>query len=118
MGLFDSFNPLIKIAKQVVKGVQAGIMQQVNIVDTAVKAPVNAMIGQVVGGVWKGEGADAFVEVCKNLVLPEAESIMSTGRTMSGGIGQALDIMERADNQATGFINDLVGSYFKTIYRA
>ena len=50
MGLFDSFNPLIKIAKQVVKGVQAGIMQQVNIVDTAVKTPVNAMIGQVVGG--------------------------------------------------------------------
>ena len=96
MGLFDAINPLIKIAKQVVKGVQAGIMQQVNIVDTAVKAPVNAMIGQVVGGMWKGEGADAFVEVCKSLVLPEAESIMSTGRTMSGGIGQALDIMEQA----------------------
>jgi hypothetical protein len=37
---------------------------------------------------------------------------------MSGGIGQALDIMERADKQATGFINDLAGSYFKNIYRA
>lgn len=107
----------IKIAKQVVKGVQAGIMQQVNIVDTAVKAPVNAMIGQVVGGMWKGEGADAFVDVCKKLVLPEAESIMSTGRAMNTGIGAALDIMERADKQATGFLTDLSGSYFKVIYR-
>lgn len=117
MGLFDSFNPLIKIAKQVVKSIQQGIMQQVNIVDTAVKAPVNAMIGQVVGGMWVGDGADAFVEVCKNLVLPETESIMSTGRTMHGGIGKALDIMEGADKQATGFISDLTGSYFKGIYK-
>lgn len=117
MGIFSSFNPLIKIAKQVVKSVQSGIMQQVNIVDTAVKAPVNAMIGQVVGGVWTGAGADAFVEVCKNLVLPEVEGIMSTGRTMSGGIGKALDIMETADKQATGFAVDLTGSSFKIIYK-
>ena len=41
----------------------------------------------------------------------------STGRTMNSGIGQALDIMERADKQATGFITDLAGSFFKGIYR-
>jgi hypothetical protein len=111
MGIFDSFNPLIKIAKQVVKSVQQGIMSQVNIVDTAVKAPVNAMIGQVVGGMWKGQGADAFVEVCKNLVLPETESIMSTGKKMNGGIQQALDIMEAADKKATGMVNDLNGVF-------
>jgi hypothetical protein len=111
MGIFDSFNPLIKIAKQVVKSVQQGILSQVNIVDVAVKAPVNAMIGQVVGGMWKGQGADAFVEVCKNLVLPETESIMATGKKMNSGIQQALDTMEAADKKATSMVNDLNGVF-------
>ncbi|MCB9005801.1 MAG: hypothetical protein H6656_00180 [Ardenticatenaceae bacterium] len=116
MGLFDSINPLVKIAKQVVNGVRQSLMGQVNLLDTAVKAPIQMMVKEVVGGVWVGEGADAFVEQCTRMFIPQTDFITNGARAMHAGIGKALDIMEAADKKSTGFVNN-VGGLFSNIYK-
>jgi len=116
MGIFDSFNPLIKIAKQVVNSVRQQIMGQTSLLDMAVKAPIQAMVKQVVGGEWKGEGADAFVEECNKMFIPGTDNVMTIFRTMDSGIGRALDIMEAADAKATSIANDLDG-IFRGIFK-
>lgn len=116
MGIFDAINPLVKIAKKVVNGVRQSLMGQINLLDTAVKAPIQAMVKEVTGGIWVGEGADAFVEQCTRLFLPQTENIIGASRLMHGGIGKALDIMEGADKKSLGFVNNLDG-VFRLIYR-
>ncbi len=107
MGLFDALNPLVKIAKSVVKNVMGQLTQQENLVQTAVRAPIMAMISEVTSGMWVGDGADAFVEQCTNMFVPSADNISSSIKMMSSGIGKALDIMEAADKKATGMIGEL-----------
>jgi len=116
MGLFDAINPLVKVAKTVVNGVRQSLMGQINLLDTAVKAPIQAMIKEVVGGVWVGEGADAFVEQCTRLFIPQTESITNCARSMHSGIGKALDIMESADKKSMSFVNNL-DNIFSGIYK-
>ena len=116
MGLFDSINPLVKIAKKVVNGVQQSLMGQINMLETAVKAPIQAMVKEVVGGVWVGEGADAFVEQCTRMFIPQTDHITSCARSMHAGIGKALDIMDTADKKSMSFVNDLDG-IFSGIYK-
>lgn len=111
MGLFDAINPLVKIAKTVVQGVMGQLMQQENLVQTAVRAPIMAMVSEVTSGMWVGEGADAFVEQCSNMFIPGADNISSSIKSMSSGIGQALDIMEAADKKATSLASELTNVF-------
>ncbi len=53
---------LLKLARQVVESVMGQLMQQFNVVQEQAMSPMKAMVDQVVGGVWVGDGADAFVE--------------------------------------------------------
>lgn len=116
MGLFDSINPLVKIAKKVVSGIQQSLIGQVNLLDTAVKAPIQMMVKEVVGGAWVGDGADAFVEQCTRMFIPQTDFITNGARSMHAGIGKALDIMEAADKKAMSFVNNLSGT-FGSIYK-
>jgi hypothetical protein len=115
MGLFDAFNPF-KLAKQVVNGIRQSMMGQINLLETAVKAPIQAMVQQVVGGVWVGEGADAFVEQCTKLFIPQTEHIANSTRSIYGGIGKAMEIMEAADKKSLGFATNLE-DIFRGIYK-
>lgn len=116
MGLFNSINPLVKVAKSVINNVRGQLTQQTNLLDTAVKVPIQAMVKEVTGGIWIGDGADAFVEQCTKLFIPGTEGITSTVRTMNTGIGKALEIMETADSKSLNMVNDL-DSAFRAIYK-
>ena len=116
MGLFDSINPLVKIAKKVVNGVRQSLMGQINLLDTAVKAPIQMMVKEVVGGVWVGDGADAFVEQCTRMFIPQTDFITNGARSMHSCIGKALDIMEDEKKKSMSFVNNLSG-IFGGIYK-
>jgi len=106
---------LIRIARKVVESVLSQLTQQMNIVEQMAKAPMQAIIQQVVGGVWIGKGADAFVEEVSTLMIPGANNITQHIGTFSRNLHNAMDIMTQADSQVgniIGGLNDIFGGIF------
>lgn len=106
---------LIKLARRVVEQVQSGLNQQLDVVQDQIRRPIEAIIQEVVGGVWRGAGADAFVEELSNLIVPTsgriADRITDTGQR----IAKAVDIIDRADEQVNNMVNNLADT-FEAIY--
>ena len=98
---------LLKIARSVVDHVIQIITQQVNIVQDAITAPLRNWVQQVLGGIWKGDGAERFVHEMTNEVITELVNIGSANLNFGGLIRGAIEIMDQADNQATQKANGL-----------
>ncbi|MCU0497382.1 MAG: WXG100 family type VII secretion target [Anaerolineae bacterium] len=88
---------LLKIARMVLQQVLNQITQQLNIVEDQVKARLEGFVKEVVGGVWKGDGANRFVDEISSEAIPMlgnlAESIVNIGSS----IRSAEQIMDQAD---------------------
>lgn len=102
---------LMKIAKGVVNQVLGQLGQQMTVLQDLVQSPIQAMVNEVVGGIWVGQGANAFVEECSTLFIPGAEQIHGSINVISGGINSALDIMDAADSKAQSIVDDLAGAF-------
>lgn len=61
---------LLRFARQVVANVLSQLTQQLNIVQQQALQPMRTMIQQVTGGVWVGDGANAFVQEVSSLMIP------------------------------------------------
>ena len=101
------FGALIRFARQVVENVLNQLMQQFNVVEQQARNPMQAMIQQVVGGVWIGEGTNAFVEEVSSLMLPGVGRVGEHITTMHRNLNHAIDVMDQADQQVTGLVNGL-----------
>lgn len=111
----SAISALISLARRVVESVKAELMKQLNVVEEQAHAPIQAMVQQVVGGVWKGEGANAFVEEVSGLVIPgvkqTSDHILRTHRN----IDYAVDVIDRADEEVSRMAQAL-GDVFGGIY--
>lgn len=106
---------LIRIARSVVQNVLSQLTKQLNVVQEQAFSPMQAMVQQVTGGVWVGKGADAFVEEVSSLMMPGVGRIGEGIGTYSRNIQNALDVMDRADEQVSGVargIADIFGAIF------
>lgn len=106
---------LLKIARAILNEVLGQIGQQINVLESTVRSPIQAMVNEVVGGIWTGRGADAFVQECSNLFIPETQGIVQSCNVMAVSINRAADILDNADKQARGMVNNLAG-VFQAIY--
>ncbi len=61
---------LLKFARAVVQGVLNQINQQLRVIEEAAMNPIKQMVQSVVGGAWRGKGADAFVQEMQSELLP------------------------------------------------
>ncbi len=98
---------LLKLARQVVESVLGQLMQQFNAVQEQALSPMNAMVEQVVGGVWVGDGADAFVEEVSSLMIPGVGQVADHIMTLNNNIKFAVDCIDRADEQVNSAVNSL-----------
>jgi hypothetical protein len=106
---------LLRFARKVVQNVMSQMTQQLNIVQEQAYNPMQQMVQQVVGGVWVGRGADAFVEDVSNMMMPNVNQIMDTIGITNRNIQNAIDVIDRADDQVNNSVNglaDLFGSIF------
>lgn len=106
---------LLRFARSVVQNVMSQLMQQFNVVEEQAAAPMKAMVQQVSDGLWIGKGADAFVEEVSSIMMPGVGKIGSGINVFSKNIQNAIDVMDAADSQVSGFVNslgDLFGSIF------
>jgi hypothetical protein len=95
----------------VLQNVMNQLTQQLNVVQEQAHSPMQAMIQQVQSGVWIGRGADAFVEEVSNLFIPSVGFVSSfIGKTQQN-INQAVDIMDQADNDVRGMVENLADMF-------
>jgi uncharacterized protein YukE len=98
------FDFLLRLARAVLDSVLKGLMDQLNIVEEFAMAPMKAIIQQVVGGVWKGQGADAFVEEVQSLMIPNVGTIKEQITTTYANLEYARDVIDRADEEVAGLV--------------
>ncbi len=110
------FDFLLRFARQVVQNILGQLMQQFNVVQEQALSPMRAMVQQVTGGVWIGEGANAFVEEVSSLMIPGVGKVGEHITTMQRNLNHAVETMDQADSQVTGLVNGL-SDVFSNIYR-
>jgi L-ribulose-5-phosphate 3-epimerase UlaE len=98
---------LFKWVEDLVNNVINQVLQQVNIIQDAVTAPLRALVNQVMGGVWKGEGANRFVQEMTSEVIPLLVNIMGFNTNFANAIKKSQDRMQQAVKQATSVANTL-----------
>jgi predicted histidine transporter YuiF (NhaC family) len=92
---------LFKWVEELVGNVIQQVMQQINVVQEAVTAPLRGLVNQVVGGVWKGDGASKFTQEMTSEVIPMLANIMNVQTNFANAIKKAQDSMNQAMQQAT-----------------
>jgi uncharacterized protein YukE len=106
---------LLRFARQVVQNILSQLTQQFNVVQEQAYSPMQAMVQQVTDGVWVGKGADAFVDEVSGLMMPGVGKIGDGINVFSKNIQNAMDVMDRADEQVSGMVNAL-GDIFDSIF--
>lgn len=107
------FGRIFKFARSIVSGLINQIMQQVNVIQEMVTSPLRGLVNQVVGGVWKGDGATRFVDEMTNDVIPMLVNIAGVNTRYADAIKKAADRMEQAERTATGQAQQLFDVFSK-----
>jgi len=94
------FGGIFKLMFHIVEGVINQILSQVKIIEDAVTNPLKAIISQVTGGIWKGDGADRFVQEMTSEVIPSLVNIMNVNQGYASAIRHSVERMQQAEQQA------------------
>ncbi|MEZ4864326.1 MAG: hypothetical protein R3C14_23640 [Caldilineaceae bacterium] len=98
---------LLRFARAMVQSALSQLTQQFNVVQQQAHRPMQMMVQQVVGGVWIGKGADAFVQEVSSLAMPKVTQIGERITTTQRNIQFACDCIDRADEQVRTKVNAL-----------
>jgi len=97
-----------------IQGIISTFLGQTGLLGDLVMKPLQGLIQQVVGGAWKGQGADKFVETM-NQTLKQLANLGQSNDNFAQGIQKAVQQMEGAFGQATNVVNslqDIIGGIF------
>lgn len=104
---------LLRMARAVLESVLKGLTEQLNVVEEMAMAPMKLMIQQVVGGVWKGRGADAFVEEVTNLLIPNIGTVKEQISTTHANLIFAREVIDRADEEVDRLVKSRLFDAFQ-----
>ncbi len=83
------------------------IMQIFNTITDQITAPLKNWVGQVTGGIWKGNGADKFVAEMTDSVIPMIAGLLTGTQNYANAITKSVEHMEQAFNQANSIVQTL-----------
>lgn len=106
------FSALIRLARQILENVLSQLTQQLNVVQDQALSPMRTMIQMVTDGIWRGEGANAFVDEVSSLMIPGVGRVADEITSMSNNLQYARDVIDRADEE----VNSLVGSRLDDVF--
>ena len=110
------FGFLLRMARAVVFRVLAQLTQQLNVVRQQAYRPMQVMARLVAGGsIWRGNGADAFVEEVQSLLMPRCRHVAGHISLFHRHLSHAVETIDRADKQVHKLATGL-GDVFKGIY--
>jgi len=106
---------LLRFARQVVANVTTQLNQQFNVVEQGALTPLRNIVAQVTGGVWKGDGANKFVEELSKMMIPGVGRVGAQIKTMNSNLQRAVTVMDQADAQVNSLAKGL-GDVFGAIF--
>lgn len=109
------FKRLLRLARAVVENVANQLTQQINIVQEGALSPMRAIVQSVTGGVWRGDGADAFVEEVSSLMIPGVGQVSNHISVLHKNLTRAVEVINQADQQVNTKVNSL-SDIFDGIY--
>ena len=86
-----------------------GILGVGNMISNEIEQPIKGMVQQVLGGIWKGKGADAFVDMINNQVMGGVSKAQTHVNTYHSHVSGGLDMINAGDMkgaQATSPLED------------
>jgi hypothetical protein len=98
---------IFSFIEDAVSGIISQILSQFNFIQDLITAPINAMVQQVLGGIWKGEGANRFVAEMTGEVVPMLAGLLTGGQSFAGGIKKSQEHMLAGFGQATNIAGSL-----------
>jgi hypothetical protein len=104
---------IFKFVRNIVSNIMNQVTQQVNMIQDAVTSPLRASVNQVMGGMWKGEGANRFVAEMTSEVIPMLVNIMGFNTNFVGALKRTVDRMEQAERQASSRAQQLFDVFNK-----
>ncbi len=112
----DWVDRLISIARGVLHQQQQVIANQViGAVEEEVISAMQQHVQTVVGGVWVGRGADAFVDAISSEAMPMADQVVGEVSDLNNNLTRAEQIMDEADDRVYNLMNNLADT-FDSIY--
>lgn len=95
-------------------GSQMGqVARLLGMVEQQAMSPLRAIVQEVVGGVWKGKGADAFVNDVTSISIPGVGEVGQQLKTFTEKVRFAEEVIDAADEYASRLIKDRVHSRFR-----
>jgi hypothetical protein len=90
-----------------VNEVLGGVTQVTSALTDEIGRPVRSMAEEVLGGIWKGKGAEAFVKEINDQFLPMLTGMTGRAETLNKYINQSRDVISQADTEAAGIASSL-----------
>jgi hypothetical protein len=101
---------IFSFMEDAISGIISSILQQFNFIQDLITAPLRGMISQVTNGMWKGDGANRFVDEMTREVIPMLASILTGGSSFAGSIKKSMDHMnigfQSANSMAQGLFDN------------
>jgi phage-related protein len=104
---------IFKFVRGLVNNIMSQVTQQVNMIQDAVTSPLRGLVNQVMGGMWRGDGANRFVAEMTGEVIPMLVNIMGINTNFVGAIKRTVDRMEQAERQASSRAQQLFDVFNK-----
>jgi hypothetical protein len=98
---------MFSFLEDAISGIISSILSQFNFIQDAVTAPLRAYINQVMGGMWKGNGAQKFVAEMTNMVIPMVASILTGTQNYANSIKKSQEHMLQGFQQASSIAQSL-----------
>ena len=97
---------LLRFALGPVNSIMGQFTGLLNMVQDLALAPIRAIIQKVVGGMWIGEGADAFVEELSTIMVPGVGAVMDNITWLNNGLRRASELITAADDECLPLVNE------------
>ena len=91
------------------------ITKQADVITSGVSSPLKGIVNNVTGGVWKGDGANRFVQEMTNDVIPMLAKIFIAHSSFAAGLKKSHDRMQDAFKQ-TATIAHTLTDVFSSIF--
>jgi hypothetical protein len=101
------------MARSALESALSQLMQQFNVVEEQALTPMRAMVQSVVGGIWIGQGANAFVDEVSSLMIPGVGEVGENITTMHNNLTSARDIIDRADEEVDRLVQSRLFDAFE-----
>jgi uncharacterized phage infection (PIP) family protein YhgE len=102
---------MFSFIEDAIGGIISSILSQFNFIQDLVTTPLRGLVNQVMQGIWKGNGADKFVNEMTQDIIPMIANILTGTQNYANAIKKSQDHMLQGFQQASSIAQGLFDSF-------